>query len=153
MIREEQVPPSADFSGVQGGVVGGVPGGQLGGVMSGVLGGIIGSTNRPPVVQTPVLPKRASISLGVSEGMLLTKIKPEYPTIAKVAHVEGVVVLEAVISKDGLIENLRAVSGNPILIAPAMDAVKQWRYRPYLLNGIPVDVETKITVNFGLSDQ
>jgi periplasmic protein TonB len=148
MIHEDEAPPAP--GGVPGGVVGGVPGGQLGGVMSGVLGGIIGS-NRPPAVQELVAPKRMRISQGVSEGMLLAKFKPEYPTIARIARIEGVVVLEAVISKDGLIENLRVVSGHPALIPSAMDAVKQWRYRPYLLNGIPVDVETKITVTFSMS--
>jgi periplasmic protein TonB len=149
IIHEDEAPTSSS-GGVVGGVVGGVPGGQLGGVIGGVLAGVIAS-NRPPVVLAPAPPKRLSISQGVSEGMLLTKIKPEYPTIAKIARIEGSVVLEALISKEGVIENLRVLSGHPALIPSAMDAVKQWRYRPYLLNGNPVDVQTKITITFTLN--
>lgn len=150
MIREEET-PSAATGGVEGGVVGGVPGGQLGGVMGGVLGGIV-SSNRPPAVEAAPV-KRLRISQGVSEGMLLTRAKPEYPVIAKMAHVEGAVILEAIISKDGTIENLHVVSGNPLLIKSAIEAVQQWRYKPYMLNGMAVDVETKITVDFQLTGQ
>lgn len=150
MIREEES-PSAAMGGVEGGVLGGVPGGQLGGVMGGVLGGIV-SSNRPPAVE-PVPVKRMRISQGVSEGMLLTRVKPEYPVIAKLAHVEGAVILEAIISKDGAIENLRVVSGNPLLIKSAIEAVQQWRYKPYLLSGMAIDVETRITVSFQLTGQ
>ncbi len=147
MIHEEEAPPANE--GVQGGVVGGIPGGQLGGVMGGVLGGII-SSNHPPAVQ-PAQPKRVRISQGVSEGMLLNSARPDYPVVAKVAHVEGTVVLDAIISREGTIENLRLVSGNPILAGPAIDAVKQWRYKPYRLNGEPVEIETRITVIFQLN--
>ena len=68
--------------------------------------------------------------------------------MAKVAHIQGDVVLRAVISKQGAIENLTAVSGPPLLIPSAMDAVKQWHYRPWVLNGEPVEVDTIITVKF-----
>jgi protein TonB len=91
------------------------------------------------------------VSQGVSEGLLVTKVTPPYPPMAKMARVQGAVVLQAVISKKGNIENLRVMSGHPMLVQSALDAVKQWRYRPYLLNGEPVEVETQITVNFSLT--
>jgi protein TonB len=151
IIHEEEIPPD-NSGGVAGGVVGGVPGGQLGGAIGGVLGGLVGS-GRPVAVPAPVLAKRVRVSQGVSEGLLLNKTKPEYPVIAKIGHVEGVVVIDAVISAEGIVDNLHVVSGNPILIQSAMDAVKQWRYKPFLLSGVPVAVETRITVNFQLNGQ
>jgi protein TonB len=145
MIHEDEAPPP-NMSGVAGGVVGGVPGGQMGGVLGGVLGGIAGQSHATVVQES----KRVRISQGVSEGMLLTKVTPEYPRIAKLGHIGGDVVLEAIISKEGLIERLHVISGNPILIDSAMNAVQQWRYRPFLLDGTPVEVETKVTVMFTL---
>ena len=90
------------------------------------------------------------ISKGVAEGMLITPVKPVYPAIALAAHIQGTVVLQATISKTGTIEGLRVVDGPPMLRQSALDAVKQWRYRPYLLNGEPVEVETTINVIFSL---
>ena len=80
----------------------------------------------------------------------MRKVEPRYPPLAIVARIQGTVVLEAVISKAGTIENLRLVSGNPMLAGAALDAVSQWRYRPYILNGDVIEVETEITVNFVL---
>jgi protein TonB len=71
--------------------------------------------------------------------------------MARQARIQGAVLLEAVIAKDGSIENLHVISGHPMLSSAAVEAVKQWRYRPYTLNGQPVEVETQITVNFRLS--
>ena len=139
MIKEEEAPPPS--TGVMGGVVGGVPGGQAGGV----LGGLIQSTAPPPKVAAP---QKVRISQGVLEGNNLRDVQPQYPQMAKVAHIQGDVVLRAVISKQGSIENLTAVSGPPLLIPSAMDAVKQWRYKPWVLNGEPVEVDTIITVKF-----
>ena len=85
------------------------------------------------------------------EGNLIYRVQPEYPALAKLARIQGSVALRAVISKQGTIENLQAVSGPPLLIKAAVDAVRQWRYRPYVLNGDPVEVDTQITVNFTLS--
>jgi periplasmic protein TonB len=138
MIQEEEAPPN---TGMLGGVVGGVPGGSAGGA----IGGLISSTAPPPKVAAP---QKLRISSGVAEGNVINKVEPPYPQMAKIAHVQGDVVLQATISKGGIIENLRAVSGHPILIQAAMDAVRQWRYKPYLLNGEPVEVETTITVKF-----
>lgn len=79
------------------------------------------------------------------------KPQPMYPPMARAARIQGAVVLRAIISKAGMIENLEALSGHPLLIPAAIEAVKQWRYRPYVLNGEPVEVETRVTVNFILS--
>ena len=84
-------------------------------------------------------------------GNLVNRVRPDYPYAAKVAHVQGEVVLAAVIGKDGTIENLRVIAGHPMLVRAALEAVSRWRYRPYILNGEPVEVETQIMVNFNLS--
>jgi periplasmic protein TonB len=148
MIREEEAPPPATAGGVVGGVPGGIPGGQL----SGVIGGIISSTSNPVAFVPKIEPvKRIRISQGVTRGMVISKIEPKYPTIAITARITGVVLLKAIISKQGTITELQVVSGHPVLIPAAMDAVKQWRYRPYLLNGEPVEVETTIVVNFDIA--
>ena len=145
MVKEEETPPTACIGGVVGGVPGGVPGGQMGGV----IGGIISSTPVPvPKVATP---QRVRVSQGVSQGLLIHQVKPMYPPLARQARIQGTVVLQALISKDGTITNLHVVSGHPMLAPAAVDAVKQWRYKPYFLNGEPVEVETQITVNFTLS--
>jgi len=87
----------------------------------------------------------------MSEGDLIYKVLPVYPALARAARIQGAVELQAVISKQGTIENLRALHGHPMLVRAAADAVRQWRYRPYVLNNEPVEVETKITVNFSLT--
>lgn len=144
MIKEDEPPPSANV-GVMGGVAGGVPGGQMGGV----IGGIISST--PVAVPKVATPQKVRVSQGVSEGLLLHKVTPAYPPLAKQARIQGSVVLQATIGKDGAIQNLRVISGHPMLTQSALDAVKQWKYKPYLLNGEAVEVETTVQVNFTLS--
>jgi protein TonB len=101
----------------------------------------------PPVVPAPPHPIRVSRMM---EGNLIRRVQPAYPPLARMARVQGAVVLSAVISKTGLIENLQLISGPALLVPAAIDAVKQWRYRPYVLNDDPVEVETQITVNFTL---
>ena len=98
------------------------------------------------------MPKRVRVSSGVVTGMLITKVQPPYPALAKSARVQGEVVLSAVISKQGTIENLQVESGHPMLIKAALEGVQQWRYRPYLVSGEPVEVETKIIVTFRLQE-
>jgi protein TonB len=149
MIKEDEPPLMASADGAAGGVVGGVPGGVPGGVVGGVLGGIIGSASA--AVPTVVVPQRVKVSQGVSEGMLIHKVTPAYPPLARQARISGVVVLQAVISKSGTIENLTLKQGHPMLSPAAIEAVKQWKYKPYYLNGEPVEVETVITVNFTLA--
>jgi periplasmic protein TonB len=146
MIKEDEAPPPVMSAA---GVVGGVPGGVPGGSMGGVIGGIISST--PVAVPKVATPQRVRVSQGVTQGLLIRKVQPNYPPLARQARIQGSVLLQAEISKDGTIENLRLISGHPMLAPSAIEAVKQWRYKPYILNGEPVEVETQITVNFTLS--
>jgi protein TonB len=150
MIREEEAPPPLP---AMGGVVGGVPGGIPGGQLGGVIGGIVSQTSSLAAVPklAPVQPKRVRISQGVTKGLLIQKIEPKYPSLALQAHIWGQVVLRAIIGKDGDIKELVLVSGHPLLAPAAIEAVRQWHYRAYLLNGEPVEVETIVTVNFQIS--
>jgi protein TonB len=144
IIKEDEAPPPS--TGVVGGVPGGVPGGQMGGV----IGGIISST--PVAVPKIATPTRIRVSSGVTQGLLVRKVEPTYPQMAKIARVQGAVLLAALIGKDGTIQNLHVVqTASPLLNQAALDAVKQWKYKPYILNGEPVEVDTNITVNFTLS--
>lgn len=150
MIKEEEAPPITSTGGVVGGVPGGIPGGQLGGV----IGGIVNATSQMAAAVpkfVPVVPQRVRISQGVTKGLLIRRVEPTYPPLARSARVQGEVVLSAVISVNGDIENLQLVSGHPMLVPAAITAVKQWKYKPYLLNGQPTEVETTITVIFTLS--
>jgi protein TonB len=142
IIKEEEAPPPSV------GVVGGVPGGVPGGQMGGVIGGIISNT---PVAVPKVAVQRVRVSQGVTQGMVLHRVQPTYPPLARTARVQGSVILAAIIGKDGSIQNLHVISGHPLLTQAALDAVKQWKYRPYILNGEPVEVDTQVTVNFTLS--
>ena len=148
---QEAPPPPVDTTG---GVVGGVPGGVVGGVPGGVFSEVLGSTRSLPVLAktpepTPV--KRIRVAARVAEANLIHDVAPKYPPEAGRARIEGTVVLMAVIGKDGSVQDVRVESGLPLLAQAAIDAVKQWRYRPYLLNGEPVEVDSRITINFTLS--
>ena len=157
-IKEEELPPAS--SGIAG-VVGGVPGGVAGGAPGGVLGGIIGSVPTAalpppppppaPKVEKPKTPQRITIGGNVQQAKLVRQPRPVYPPLAKQARISGVVHLAAVIAKNGTIQDLRVISGHPLLIPSALEAVKQWVYQPTLLNGEPVEVSTQIDVNFTLS--
>jgi TonB family protein len=93
-------------------------------------------------------PKNEMVPSGVAQGMLVHRVAPQYPAQAKQAHVQGTVVLQAVIGKDGSVTSVTALRGDPILTQAAIDAVRQWRYKPYYLNGEPVEVDTQISVTF-----
>ena len=142
-IRQEDTP--APSGGVVGGVIGGVPGGSVGGV----LGGIVSSV--PALVPKMATPQKVRAPSGFAQGNLIHDVQPSYPPLARLSHIQGMVVLQAVIGKDGTIQNLQLISGHPMLVQSATDAVKQWVYRPTLLNGEPVEVITQIDVNFTLS--
>lgn len=126
--------------------------------MNTVFGDVHGSNIISRLVLPPSLPPRARpsgpvrVSSGVAEGHLLTPIRPIYPAIARVAHIQGVVVIEAVISRQGLVEQAHIVSGQPMLAEAAMAAVSRARYQPYRLNGEPVEVETTINIDFVLGN-
>ena len=96
-------------------------------------------------------PAARACFVGRSTGLLIRKVPPTYPPLARQARIQGVVILQAQISKEGNIENLQLISGHPMLAPAAIEAVKQWKYKPYLLNGEPVEVETQVQVNFTLA--
>jgi periplasmic protein TonB len=153
IIKEEELPPSASSAGVVGGVSGGIGGGALGGVLGGVIGSVASAAPPPPPPKEvkPVTPQRIRVGGNVQQAKLVRQPKPVYPPLAKQARIQGVVRLNAIISKDGTIQNLSVLSGHPLLVPAAMEAVKQWVYAPTLLNGEPVEVVTQIDVNFTLS--
>ena len=95
--------------------------------------------------------QRIRVSQGVTRGLLIQRVEPTYPVLAREARVQGVVVLTAIIDKDGNVRNLQLVSGHPMLAPAAIEAVKQWHYKPFLLNGLPVEVETTVEVTFQLT--
>lgn len=138
MVKDE-APPSVNPSD-EPGVVGGT---------GDVLGGI-GTGAGPAMPPPPAAPKRITVGGDVQAAALVNKVTPDYPAIAKTAHVSGTVVLHAIIAKDGSIEKLQYVSGPGLLMESAMSAVKEWRYRPTMLNGEPVEVDTTVQVVFSL---
>ncbi|MGH9711096.1 MAG: energy transducer TonB [Candidatus Acidiferrales bacterium] len=142
MIKEEAQPDV----GMTGGVLGGVPGGSAGGAIGGLIGGAPGLPPPPKPVE------RLRIGGNVMQANLIHQVQPTYPQIAKTAHISGSVVLHAIIAKDGTIQELQFISGPPLLRNAAMEAVKQWRYKPTLLNGQPVQVDTTITAVFNLGE-
>ena len=112
----------------------------------GSLPNLMGSDSHAP---TPVL-QTLAVSQGVSQGLLVKKVQPIYPATASHLRIEGVVDLMATISKTGDISAVKILKGDPTLARAAVDAVKQWKYKPYLLNGEPVEIQTQITMNFKL---
>ncbi len=147
MIKEQELPPEVSAGTAIGGVPGGVPGGQAGGVLGGILGGT-GSNTPPPPKETP---KRIRVGGQVQQARLIRKVTPLFPPLARQARIQGTVRLQAVIAKDGSIQELQVLSGHPLLVQAALDAVRQWRYQPTLLNGEPVEVVTTVDVVFTLS--
>ncbi len=122
--------------------------------VAGGPGGVFDSlgTRTRVILPAALAPVVAQVRLShMNEGDLVRKVLPTYPPLARSARVQGPVVLQAMISKLGTIENLQVLSGHPLLAPAAIDAVRQWRYRPYILNNEPVEVETQITVNFSLA--
>ena len=132
------------------GMTGGVPGGVAGGSMGGVIGGVIGGMGGAP---PPPKPAQQRIRQGgsVQAALLVNKVQPVYPPLARQTRISGTVRLHAIISKSGSVESLEVISGHPLLVRAAMDAVQQWKYKPTLLNGEPVEVDTTIDVIFSLN--
>lgn len=155
MIKEDDMPPAA-AAGVVGGVPGGVPGGTPGGVIGGIIGSVPSAAPPPPPppvkeAPKPVTPKQIRVGGNVQAARLINQPKPSYPPLARQARIQGVVKFNAIIGRDGTIQNLSLISGHPLLVPSATEAVRQWRYQPTLLNGEPVEVVTQIDVNFTLS--
>src|SRR5271163_2173040 len=138
-IIKEDAEPDMGMSGP------GVPGGVAGGSIGGVLGGIGAAPPPPKVVQS-----RIRQGGNVQQAKLINQIKPNYPPLARQTRISGTVRLHAIIGKDGSVQSLTLESGHPLLVQAALDAVKQWRYQPTLLNGVPVEVDTTIDVVFSL---
>jgi protein TonB len=148
---QETPPPPVDTTT---GAVGGVPGGVVGGVPGGVLSAVLGNTDSVPVLAKTPQPtpnKRMRVASRVAAANLIHDVAPIYPPEAGRARIEGTVVLLALIGKDGTVRDVRVQSGAPLLAQAAIDAVRQWRYRPYLLNGDPVEIDSQITITFNLS--
>jgi protein TonB len=150
IIDAAPLPPGPDI---------GMPGGDrdIAGVPDGVFHSILtnASRNDPPPEISPRRAKpieRRVVGGDVQAAKLVNAPKPEYPTLAKVARVQGTVRLEAIIGTDGRVQDLQVISGHPMLVKAAMEAVSQWRYQPTLLNGVPVEVQTEINVNFILGE-
>jgi len=146
----EPPPPFADNSG--GGPSGPGLGPGLGdgpGYGSPIPGAGDGRPIAPPPPQ-PAPSRPLAVSNGVMEAALTHRVQPIYPAIARAAHISGTVELRAIIAKDGTVRDLEVLSGNPLFVPAALSAVREWRYRPTLLSGVPVEVETRITVNFVL---
>ena len=128
-----------------------MPGSSVSG--GGVLGGIIGSVPAGAAPPAADGTKRITIGGNVQQAKLVSQPKPVYPPLAKQARISGVVHLQAIIGKEGNVINLAVISGHPLLIPSALEAVKQWVYQKTLLNGEPVEVSTQIDVNYTLSDE
>jgi periplasmic protein TonB len=142
-LVDNVVPPQLGPSGPY------VPGSTGSGDPNGILNSIGNGAN--PLMPRPLAPTAHLLRIShMSEGDLIHRVQPDYPPLARSARIQGSVLLQAVISRQGTIENLRVLSGHPMLVRAAIDAVSQWRYRPYILNNEPVEVETQITVNFSL---
>ena len=153
IIKEEDMPPAATIAGV----VGGVPGGTIGGSLGGVIGGIISNQPLvappppPPVKKKKAIPKRIRVGGSVQKARLAKRVSPRYPPLARQARIQGTVKLTAIIARDGSVEKLEVGSGHPLLVPSAIEAVRQWRYKPTLLNGVAVEVVTQIDVIFKLT--
>jgi len=152
MLKEEPLP---DVEGT-GGVAGGVPGGVAGGSMGGVIGGIIGGVNTSPVA--PLAPKssgpKVPVRVGgrVKEPKLISRVEPRYPPLALQTHMQGVVIVDAIIDEHGDVTEVKAISGPPLLIQSALEAVRHWKYQPTYLNDEPVPVQLNVTVTFKLGN-
>ena len=145
MIDETEPPPQVSYNSGPG-----VQGGTGLGSRDGVWGSLSESMRPVAPMPAPVVAKSAFRTSSMLEGSLIRRVQPVYPAPAKMAHVQGPVVLAAIISRDGTMKHVQRISGHPMLVPAAVEAVSQWRYKPYILNGEAIEVETQITVNFVL---
>ncbi len=143
--------PDEALMGAAGGVPGGIAGGQVGGVLGGVLGGAWKGVPPPaqPVAEGPKAPVR--VGGDVKPPRLLFGPEPDYPPLARQAHLSGVVIIEAVIDEHGSVTGMRVISGHPVLIPAAMSAVSKRRYEPTVLDGQPTPIDLRVEVSFSFS--
>ncbi len=147
MLKEEPLPPDVGpAQGVMGGVPGGVPGGQIGGVLGGILSGAA-RTNMPVA---PAAPPRAPIRVGgrVKAPRFVSRVDPVYPLLARQARIEGQVLIDAVIDANGEVVEMQVISGHPLLIPAALEALRHWKYEPTYLNEQPVPVKLLVVITF-----
>jgi len=151
-IKEAPLPSDADG---MDGALGGVPGGVAGGTMGGVLGGVIGGVRT--TAAAPIAPKelrsKAPVRVGghVRAPQIIRRVEPTYPPLARQTRLQGVVVIDAVLDETGNVVAMKVVSGHPLLIDAALNAVRQWKYQPTYLNDEPTAVQMNITVTFSLT--
>ena len=145
-VPDQVVEERADL----GGSLGGVPGGVEGGVPGGVVGGIVGGLPREGAAAEPV--KTVRVGGQIAAPKLVHTVRPEYPEVARMAHLSGIVVLEALVGVDGRVETVKALNANPVLEQAAIDAVAQWRYKPLLLNGVPTRFILTVTITFAIQN-
>lgn len=148
MLKEEALPPDIGL-GVEGGVPGGVPGGQMGGVIGGIVSGMRTSVPAPPIVARAKAPLR--LGGNVKPPRCIRRVEPLYPPLAKGARVQGQVQIEAVIDEQGSVVQMHVVSGHPLLVQSAVDALGQWKFEPTSLNGVPTAVDFVVTITFQLN--
>jgi periplasmic protein TonB len=144
VIANDAAPPEELFTGVPGGVPGGIAGGQAGGILGGVMNGV--APPAAPVSEGPKKPVR--VGGDVKPPRLLSGPAPIYPILAKQSRIGGIVVIEAIIDEHGNVVEVRAISGHPLLIPPAMKAVSQRKYEPTVLDGEPTPVNLRVEVTF-----
>lgn len=150
IVKEAPLPPDAGATGVVGGIPGGIPGGQIGGVLGGIIGGT-GTAGAGPAIPPPAPVKRI-VRVGGQVKPPKQIYQPElaYPAIARAAHVEGTVTIEAIIDEQGNVVQAHVVDGPALLIGAALQAVTQWKYEPTTLNGQPVSVQMTVYVKYHL---
>jgi len=144
----KEAPIEEDMGGLAGGIPGGVPGGQLGGVIGGVIGGVLSKAAAPAAPKSKV-PLRVGGRIRAPKPLLQSA--PEYPLIAKQAHIAGNVVIDAVIDEQGNVVDMKIVSGPPLLYLAAMNSLKKWKYEPTYLNDTPISVELVVSITFQLT--
>jgi protein TonB len=149
-VKEQAPQPVQDLGGVAGGVPGGVPGGQLGGVLGGILGNMA-KMAPPPPPKSPARTGPYKVGGQVQAPRLIHMVQPVYPPLAKQIHLQGDVQIDSIIDQQGNVTQMKVVSGKPMLVTAALDAVSQWKYQPTLLNGQPIAVEMTVTVHFSLA--
>ena len=150
IVEETPVDTGTD-DGVLGGVVGGIPGGVVGGVVGGIITDLPPPPPPPPPLPTPVPREPVRVGGEVKAPALIHRVEPEYPLLAVRARVQGVVILEAIVDRQGRIEDVRVLRSIPLLDRAAIAAVKQWRYSPLLVSGQPERFVLTVTVSFSLS--
>ncbi len=151
IIDEHDLPPAPGLPAVVGSVPGGLPGGDSS--ITGLIRATTVTAPAPPVVNTPkpTTPQRVQVGGSVIAASLIKRVVPQYPALARQARVQGTVRFTAIISRDGTIQNLQLISGHPLLVPAARDAIAQWVYKPTILNTEPVEVITQIEFTFVLS--